>query len=263
MGFFRRFEVFDPKDGDVPSYPFNHLASIALRARRLLSYRSREQIITAANNIDWIIVDYFSKDITLPDTEITSEVTALKEAISSYALDDDTDIPNAKEREYFAVLALWRIEDSLEWIELKHQHSLSLAGDAALDAMDAVCYAEYLEIVDLISSHFQSSTSRFEEELRLSVDKEVEEKTKQKISLNSKKNAIKRHADSTELKRIAVDLFLAKTWPSTRQAAKKIYPQLVLESKEMDFTFSAERGEQTVYEWLLEASKGMRKQADV
>jgi hypothetical protein len=57
--FFRQFETFDPVLGNVPSYPFSMLPEMASRARLLLKERTKDQIISAANGIDWAICEYF------------------------------------------------------------------------------------------------------------------------------------------------------------------------------------------------------------
>ncbi len=123
------------------------------------------------------------------------------------------------------------------------------------------CYAEHLYTIaeqaeDLaklrIELHQASSNT----------DMIVEDKLKKKVSLAASNAAIKRHRKSNELKGIALALYITKTWPSVRQASKNIYPQLLEPGEKIGFVFSSERGEQTVYEWLLKASKEMRKQAD-
>ena len=91
----------------------------------------------------------------------------------------------------------------------------------------------------------------------------AEEKLKKKISLAASNAAIKRHKKSAELKSMAVTLYVSRAWPSVRQASKSIFPQLVERGRKIGFVFSPDRGEQTVYEWLLEANKVVRKQADV
>jgi hypothetical protein len=49
-------------------------------------------------------------------TDKTNEVEALKECIGWYDLNDDAAFPNGQSYEYFAVLSLWLIGDTLRWL---------------------------------------------------------------------------------------------------------------------------------------------------
>jgi hypothetical protein len=337
MGFFQEFDEFYLLTETTPSYPFPQLPNIVSRAKQLLINRTRKEIISAANIVEWFIDEHFirCKDRLIQEiltnedscynwvlgylpqedrnesgicdlldtwpsgadnpcpyfssSDNTSELTALRECIEGYSLDDDVDFPNAREFEYFAVLAWWLVGESLMALPSKRRDDFSTlsteqkariefkeaidkfvspdtlivsAGKEALEAMNAICYAEHLYAIaeqaeDLaklrIELHQASSNT----------DMIVEDKLKQKVSLAAKKSAIKRHRKSKKLKEIAVTLYMTKTWPSVRQASKNIYPQLLETGRKIGFVFSPERGEQTVYEWLLKASKEMRKQADV
>ena len=59
MGYEKQFQVFEPLSGHVPDYPFFSLPEVAQRARALLISRSKEQIDSVANEIDWMIGEYF------------------------------------------------------------------------------------------------------------------------------------------------------------------------------------------------------------
>jgi len=337
MGFFQQSDEFYLLTETTPSYPFPQLPNIVSRAKQLLMNRTRKEIISAANIVEWFIDEHFirCKDRLIQDiltnedscdnwvlgylsyenrnesgicdlldtwpsgadnpcpyfssSDNTSELTALRECIEGYSLDDDVDFPNGREFEYFAVLAWWLIGQSLIALPSKRRDDFSTrstgqkaniefkeemdkfispdtliisAGQQALEAMNAICYAEQLYAIaeqaeDLaklrIELHQASSNT----------DMIVEDKLKKKVSLAASNAAIKRHSKSKKLKEIAVALYMTKTWPSVRQASKNIYLQLLEPAKEIDFVFSPERGEQTVYEWLLKASKEMRKKADV
>lgn len=134
----------------------------------------------------------------------------------------------------------------------------SLAGERALYAMDAVCYAEHLhatekqakELVKLQIDVYQVAQK---------TDSIVEEKVKEKISLKGKNASIKRHEKSAELKNMAKDIYFSKKWRTFSQATQYIYPILQTRGREIGFVFSEDRGEQTVSEWL----RAIRKQADV
>ena len=340
MGLYYDNDEFYLLTETTPSYPFPQLPVIVSRAKQLLKNRSRKEIISAANTVEWLIEEYFSRckdeliqniltergsfnnwvldylpyesrnesgirdlldawpsggDDPCPyfsSQDNTSELTALKECIGGYSLDDDADFPKGCEFEYFAALAWWLVGESLKALPSKRRDdfstlstgrqatieikevidkflesvspgiSLARAGQRALEAMDVICYAEHLHAIEeqteelaklRIDLHQASSNT----------DTIAEENLKKKVSLAASKAAIKRHEKSAELKNMAITLYLTKPWPSVRQASKNIYPKLVEPGKIIGFVFSTDRGEQTVYEWLLKASKGVRKQADV
>ncbi|MGO9445767.1 MAG: hypothetical protein ACLPXB_13455 [Thiobacillaceae bacterium] len=61
MEFFDQFEQFDPKEGAVPYFPFSLLPRIVRRARSMLSARTREEIVKAAQIIEWMIEAHFEQ----------------------------------------------------------------------------------------------------------------------------------------------------------------------------------------------------------
>ena len=340
MGFFYDNDEFYLLTESTPSYPFTKLPVLVSRAKQLLKNRTRKEIISAANTVEWLIEEYFSrcKDELIQNIltergslnnwvlgylpyeyrnesgicdlldawpsergnpcpyfssqDNTSELTALKECIGGYSLDDDADFPKGSEFEYFAALAWWLVGECLIALPLKRTNDFSTlsiaqqtriefkevndkfcesvspgiliarAGEKALEAMDAICYAEHLHAIEEQTEELAKLRIDLHQASKNS-DTIAEEKSKKKISLAASKAAIKRHEKSAELKNIAITLYLTKPWPSVRQASKNIYPKLVEPGKIIGFVFSPDRGEQTVYEWLLKASKGVRKQVDV
>ncbi len=340
MGFFGVTDEFYLLTEATPSYPFRQLPDIVSRAKFLLKNRSKTEIISAANIIDWVLEEHFNQckyecvqDILTNEessnnwvlrylsyeerdemgitnlldewpTETgnpcpyfssasnTSELTALTECIKGYSLDDDVDFPNGCEFEYFAALALRLVGKTIMELPSKRRDNFSklstaqqnmiefkvsldkftesispgvavaMAGEHALDAMGAVYYAEHLRTIEEQNEKLMELQIELHQTSQ-NIDTIAEEKLKKKISLAASNAAIKRHAKSAKLKNRAVELYLTKTWPSVRQASKNIFPQLVELGDEIDFVFSPERGEQTVYEWLLAANKEIRKQADV
>ncbi len=62
MGYWCQFDDFNPKVGDVPSYPFSLLPEIANRARSLLIDRTLLEIQSAAEMVDWIIEDNLERE---------------------------------------------------------------------------------------------------------------------------------------------------------------------------------------------------------
>lgn len=334
MGFFEISDEFYILTETTPNYPFPQLPDIVSRAKYLLKNRSRKEIVSAANTIDWFVEEYFNQckndciqDILtnakssnnwvlryLPcegiteegirnvldnfspspciSSDNTSELTALRECIGWYTLDDEEDFPNGRTFEYFAVLALRQVGESIMALPskqiddfsklsttrqnmIKYMESidrfiepispgmtLSRAGTHALDAMDAICYAEHLRVIEKQNEELEKLRIELHQASQ-NTDAIVEDKLKKKISLAASHASIKRHAKSAQLRNMAIKLYLTQTWPSVRQASKNIFPQLIEPGDKIGFVFSPDRGEQTVYEWLLAASKQIRKQADV
>lgn len=266
MSYWKQFVRFDPVSGKVPHQPFSYMQDIAKRARALVSKRTKAEIEGAANLVDWMIEQHYEV-IGLDPSEVygLSDVWILKQCINAFELDDE-DFTQGQDYEYFAVLALWKIGDVLNVIHPDKEQSeltmkllqksgmspkssehavlgyantrigLSIAGDYALEAMYAVCLAEELYT-------------------RANLNIKVEQATKEKISLNAKKAATVRHQKTRELRTMAEDLYRRGTWPSIRQAAKKIYPLIEVKGQDIGFKFSPERGEHTVYDWLRKAAK--------
>ena len=56
----RRFLHFDPLSGEIPYWPFPELASVAWRARLILTGRTCEEIHDLANHIHDLIAEYFA-----------------------------------------------------------------------------------------------------------------------------------------------------------------------------------------------------------
>ena len=334
MGFFGISDEFYILTETTPSYPFPQLPDIVSRSKYLLKKRSRKEILSAANTIDWFVEEYFyqCKEECIQDILInpkssnnwvlrylpcegiteegirnvldnfspppcissdnTTELTALRECIGRYSLDDDEDFPNGREFEYFAVLALRQVGKSIMSLPSRQINDLSTlstarrnmielselldkviepispgmtlarAGTHALDAMDAICYAEHLRATEKQNEELENLRIALHQASQ-NTDAIVEDKLKKKISLAASHASIKRHAKSAELRNMAIKLYLTQTWPSVRQASKNIFPQLIEPGDKIGFVFSPDRGEQTVYEWLLAASKEIRKQADV
>ena len=62
MDYYNQFDDFDPKDGEVPRYPFSTLPYIASRARRMLHKRSSKEIKAAARSINAVLETFFQTE---------------------------------------------------------------------------------------------------------------------------------------------------------------------------------------------------------
>lgn len=158
-----------------------------------------------------------------PTSANTLEIDALRECIGSYVLADDEDFPGGRESEYFAVLALSGVADTLSWLRpapgehfrgvprdlqgdaraagfpSERPQPLSLAADRALEAMDAVCEGEHLRATERMTEE----ATRLRTEL-LSVNAKIESianaKVKERVSVAASKAAIVRHAENRAMK---------------------------------------------------------------
>lgn len=194
MGFYKQFEYFDPLKGSFTDWRFRDASSVIYRARSIIRDRSREEIVSIAQDADQIISEYFDREkesviesiksdgrydllegdedrITgfkdeaadhydVRNSDNTSDLDALQEAMGSFFDPTVLDIENLKEYEYFAVLALWLIGDFVEDYEFTYDfaqrrhvpreknsldaYDTARAASHLIQAMEAVCYAEKL-----------------------------------------------------------------------------------------------------------------------
>jgi hypothetical protein len=96
---------------------------------------------------------------------------------------------------------------------------LAAAGNSALKAMDAVCYAEYLDAMDRLERGYAEdllrSTAKLEaramHEAMVTVRNKVEEETRERSLRSSKKLNTARHKKNNEAKGMAI-----KEWEKDR-----------------------------------------------
>lgn len=160
----------------------------------------------------------------LRDRYNTVATTALKACIDGFDVSNDPACPNASEADYFAVLALWKLQDAVRWCERSPgqvvysaeaaaflakfpdhvsgrvaRTVLSLAGGYAIEAMDAVCHAEGMGIVNA----FRFSTDGLKRELteaEKSTEARAEEIVKRRKSVDASTAAIASHAENRQIK---------------------------------------------------------------
>lgn len=112
-------------------------------------------------NGKWLFKDDMEDELDIQTSANTSEVDALKTIIENrgswgYFIGTETvdeGYPEGKDYELFAVLSLWLLADAMERMNDKSKYGLSIAGEYAIKAMDAVCYAEHLREVDWLLSY--------------------------------------------------------------------------------------------------------------
>lgn len=265
---------FDVLSQPILNYPFPQLSEITLRAKKLISTRSTEEINNAADIIDYMIEYYFdieeTKGIELSDEQYEkkintrdtiSDLSALQHSINWFDLNDQN-FRNGKDFEFFAILALWLVSDSLDWLNLinggtkyiplriyslnnenfvidstQKIEQVRLAGIMCIDAMNSVCHAEMLATSDIIA----------------------DEKSTRNLSLRGLKGSHEKNKKFIPLKELAHKLYQEKKWASPRQAAKSIYPKIHAHGKSIEINLSEDSGEDTVYRWLLQLEKELKQ----
>lgn len=107
----------------------------------------------------WLYRDEMDEDLGIPTALNSSEVDALRSIIenrdSCFFLPEGAPLPEiehwpeGRTHELFAVLALKMLADCIRWTGSgKGLTHLSIAGACALEAMDAVCFAEHVREVE-------------------------------------------------------------------------------------------------------------------
>lgn len=123
---------------------------------------------TRANG-HWLFKEEMAEELDILTAENSSEVNALKTIIenrdSCFFLPEGAPEPEREEwpegtrHELFAVLSLWLLADAMERMDDKSKYGLSIAGEYAIKAMDAACYAEHLREADWIESYIKKKAN--------------------------------------------------------------------------------------------------------
>lgn len=133
----------------------------------------------------WSFKEDMEGELSIPTPGNTSEVVALKEC-GDWAGICREGFPDGEPQELFAALALWMLADSIAWLRRPLNDlddavvgllkavggdrqscpiSYSLAGEYALKAMEAVCFAEHLsEMARVMDAHLQQLAAQKEAE---------------------------------------------------------------------------------------------------
>ena len=154
----------------------------------------------------------------------TSEVDALKSILEKRDLfgffqdppPKPEEYPEGKDYELFAVLSLWMLADALRYLN-ESRHGLSVAGDYALKAMDAVCYAEHLREAEwLVSYAEKQGDAKLIEALKGQQSEIQKNKSEQLKQLNEA-----RHQKTNEAKTMVVEEFMKDRYkfPSAEKAS--------------------------------------------
>jgi len=258
------FEYLEPTKEQLPIWPHHHANGIAWRARSLIYGRSTNNIKDIAADIDHIIEAFFDYEINIAKEEIrnsgqtgfvetddeghfegftdkayeefnikdkenTSEIEALQEGFDNFYDPEEVNVPNIKEYEYFATMALSKLDDYIrnhnfkyDFVSLKYvprakddpdKSGGSSGCTALLEAMEAVAYAERLRAIESIKNKYEKKIEELKSStidpdiIREQVKTElVEEDKKIKQEASAAKNNI-RHAENRSIKQMVLDEF--------------------------------------------------------
>lgn len=177
----------------------------------------------------WVFNDRMEDELDIQTAGNTSEVDALKNCIDWWDDIGGADFPNGKPEELFAALSLWLLADAIGWLghrsseteksflsSLDHllklpegmedelidagisirttdtEINLSLAGECALKAMDAACYAEQLHEVAGLEAMYKLKLAK-------NNDDHLKNEAKRRSMVAEKLN-IARHRKNSEAK---------------------------------------------------------------
>lgn len=163
-------------------------------------------------------------DFDTPDN--LSEIDALKMAVDQHSF-DDPGFKNPKQAEFFAVMALWLVIDCLDWLKRKQEPMqlsdlglsramksiytdekihMSLAGEAAIKAMDAVCQAEHLNALERVGKKHDELKTELQQH-KQNIESLADAKAAQRRSDAAKDAAAKRHLEHAMFKEYAIQYF--------------------------------------------------------
>lgn len=179
----------------------------------------------------WVFNKDFEDELDIPTADSASEVDALKECISYLnQLDGEDELPKIKPFEYFAVLSLWLLADALSWLSNKHcsvrvfyqlpddsktidiqkypiHFSVSIGGEFALKAMDAVCHAEHLCEIEKRNQAYLVELAQKQSDFQIELARQQEEDRQRKSERAMHLNKL-RHKKRDEAKARVLDEWL-------------------------------------------------------
>ena len=318
MGFYYRdLETFDPMKGEVSWAPFRAAKDIAWRARNLLRGRNNDQVKSLAWELDSWIDTCFDKeaeesiqmlknhkrydllesddggknweikeeaqdefDIRTPDN--TEPIEAAKEVFESTDILHAPVIPDAKDYEYFAAMALSMIgsyldalENIIDFKKMKlvkrltknyETHDVSRFGSQLIEAMEVVTYAESLKIIASVEQTMRTSlenaqkkdVSIVEEQVKAQLTAMHTENRQKQIQWGQKgKDESLKERDKSRAAVLAqwdADLSLQKK--SSAKAAAALWAWLVDQSYKQDIR---EFSPDTIVKWISAHKKSLAR----
>ena len=259
-----KFEYLEPTKEQLPIWPHHHANGIAWRARSLIYGRSTDNVKDISTDIEHIIEAFFDyemhnakeeiqnsgkffyietddeghfegftdkayEEFNIRDRENTSDIEALQEGFDTFFDQDEVNVPSVKEHEYFAVMALSKLDDYIRDYKFKYDfisHKYiprskkepdrlgdSSACTALLEAMEAVSYGERLRATESIKDKYEKKIAELKsatvdpDVIREQIKAElVEEEKLIKREASAAKNNI-RHAENRSIKQMVLDEF--------------------------------------------------------
>ena len=199
----------------------------------------------SVDNGRWIFKKKMAEQLDVLTAENSNIVDALKSLIEDWDDEAPEDDPNerkeGKNYEFFAVLALILVADSQKWTS--EYRSTTLAGESAIQAMDAVCHAE----------HLQRKAGFKECLLRYKADEE-KSNLKKIHSERGTKGAIKRHEPMRLLKQWAILEFKKGDWEKKKGSANKaacdLKDRVMAHGKTIEANLSPQNAQGTIASWI-------------
>lgn len=172
----------------------------------------------------WLYRNDMDEELDIPTAQNSSEVEALKTIIENRdscfflpvgePVPEPDHWPEGRTHELFAVLALGLLANCLQWASRGHgSANLSIAGECALEAMDAVCFAEHLREVEwleqfhkkqLLEASISQATQLGDmtEKVRMSLIEEQIAHERAKQATRSEQMNAARHQSTNETKEL-------------------------------------------------------------
>lgn len=305
MGFYpTNLDHFDSMKAVVSWTPFSEAREIIWRARYLLQGRTSKQVRWLADEIDSCIEVYFDIEkqqaisaiesdgkhdlletdedgnfrefkseafenyaINTPDN--TRPIDAAKEALEGIERSEDPDIPNVKDYEYFAAMALTMVGGYLESLESTFDfkqmkriprknknyepHEVSIFGSNLIEAMEVVTYAECLKEILQLKELTEATIGRAEKLAKEGVKKGIEEIKKAETEKRrawgqiGKEKSLQRRNQSRDAVLATYDKNPAYQSKSIAAAAAELWVWLSQEARRQDLdTFAVG----TINEWI-------------
>lgn len=139
----------------------------------------------------WVFKEEMREFLDIPTDLNSSEVDALKTIIENRdscfflpkgAPDPEIDHwPEGRTHELFAVLSLWLLAEAIDWARNPGKFGLSISGECAVKAMDAVCHAEHVREVEWLEQFHKKSLTEISRNADLR-SQEITESVRQKLA---------------------------------------------------------------------------------
>lgn len=219
------FDVFDPLTGRSPEYFEGEFDDVLYRARKILEGWDSETIRRAVIEVDWpqlvrLAIDddieeqLFANLPTSPDDPPVPrpKLSGIQIVFRQLAALELPDLPDASWARLFACAALayvgevclrhdrWEQRDRSKGTPLFEPHDYyKEAGHGVVDAVEAVCMAEFL----------------------LDYETKVLTASRSYLKAEGRKNANKRHTHGNQLKRGFIDFYNANKSPTISESIKR------------------------------------------